>query len=36
VAEAGGFEPGFPRLYDDQVFYSKIFLRTSVLPVEGC
>jgi glycosyltransferase involved in cell wall biosynthesis len=36
VAEAGGFEPGFPRLYDDQVFYSKLFLLTSVLPVEGC
>jgi glycosyltransferase involved in cell wall biosynthesis len=36
VQEAGGFEPGFPRLYDDQVFYSKLFLLTSVLPVEGC
>jgi glycosyltransferase involved in cell wall biosynthesis len=36
VAEAGGFEPGFPRLYDDQVFYSTLFLRTSVLPVDGC
>jgi hypothetical protein len=23
-------------LYDDQVFYSKLFLLTSVLPVEGC
>jgi glycosyltransferase involved in cell wall biosynthesis len=36
VEAAGGFEPGFPKLYDDQVFYSKLFLLTSVLPVEGC
>jgi glycosyltransferase involved in cell wall biosynthesis len=36
AAEAGGFEPDFPRLYDDQAFYSKLFLLTSVLPVEGC
>ena len=33
---AGGFESRFPLLYDDQAFYSKLFLRTSVLPVEGC
>ena len=36
VADLGGFEPGFPKLYDDQVFYSKLFLRAGVLPVEGC
>jgi glycosyltransferase involved in cell wall biosynthesis len=36
VADAGGFEPDFPKLYDDQVFYSKLFLLTAVLPVEGC
>src|SRR3954451_17775664 len=35
VAEAGGFEPGFPRLYDAQVVYRKISLLPSALPVEG-
>ena len=36
VLAAGGFESRFPLLYDDQVFYSKLFLLTAVLPVEGC
>ena len=36
VVAAGGFESRFPLLYDDQVFYSKLFLLTAVVPVEGC
>jgi hypothetical protein len=29
--DAGGFEESFPRLYDDQVFLAKLFLRTGVI-----
>jgi glycosyltransferase involved in cell wall biosynthesis len=36
AVDAGGFEARFPLLYDDQAFFSKLFLRTSVLPLEGC
>ena len=36
VERAGGFEEQFPRLYDDQAFYAKLFATTTVLPVEGC
>lgn len=36
VRRVGGFEDEFRRLYDDQVFYAKLFLNTRVLLVDTC
>ena len=36
IEEVGGFEDDFRQVYTDQVFYSKLFLTSGVLPVEGC
>ena len=36
LTEVGGFEARFPLLYDDQAFFSKLFLCTSVIPLDGC
>ena len=36
LRRVGGFEERFPRLYDDQALYAKLFTSTSVLPVDEC
>ncbi|HEX5580756.1 MAG TPA: glycosyltransferase, partial [Gemmatimonadaceae bacterium] len=36
VERAGGFEESFRRVFTDQAFYAKLFLRSSVLVVETC
>jgi len=36
VVRSGGFEETFTRVYTDQVFYAKLFLRSRVLAHEGC
>jgi glycosyltransferase involved in cell wall biosynthesis len=36
IEGVGGFEDQFLRLYTDQAFYSKLFLATAALPVDGC
>ena len=36
VMDVGGFEEDFRGLYEDQVFFVKILLRTKVLPVDEC
>lgn len=36
VRQVGGFEDEFRRLYDDQVFYAKLFVNTPVLLVDTC
>jgi glycosyltransferase involved in cell wall biosynthesis len=36
VRRSGGFEESFERVYTDQAFYAKLFLRASLLVVETC
>lgn len=36
VRRVGGFEDEFRRLYEDQVFYAKLFVNTPVLVVDTC
>jgi hypothetical protein len=36
VRQVGGFEDDFRRLYEDQVFYAKLFVNTPVLVVDRC
>jgi hypothetical protein len=36
VQQVGGFEDEFRRLYEDQVFYAKLFANTPVLVVDSC
>jgi len=36
VERSGGFEETFTRVYTDQVFYAKLFLRSRILAHDGC
>jgi glycosyltransferase involved in cell wall biosynthesis len=36
LTRLGGFEAEFPQLYEDQVFYAKLFAHNRILPIEGC
>ena len=36
IDAGGGFEEQFQRIYTDQVFYSKLFLRAPALAVDAC